>query len=167
MDRNEALANMRDAAALWSVGYITAAEVVRNACDLLAAGHDGPNLRILAAVPFRNADQEVPEVLEAAMTDLGLTYYTRGSQAGQEAAVRALAARVLAGTMSPMSLAVWAHSKIGHDRLALAERLVELDDVYDTIEYTDTTEQDVDAEVIAEARRILQQTHPTDPPVSA
>jgi hypothetical protein len=163
VDGNEALATMRDAAALWSVGYIIAAEVVRIACDLLVAGQDGPALRMLAAVPFRHADDEVPDVLEAALTDLGLTYYERGSRAGQEAAVRTLAARVLAGTMSPRSLAVWAHSKFGHGRLDLAERLVELDDVYDTVEYTNMTEQEVDAEVTAEARRILQESHATDP----
>jgi hypothetical protein len=155
---------MREGAALWSIGYITAADVVSNACDLLVAGHDGPALRMLAAVPFRHADQEVPEILEAALADIGLSCYPRVSRAGQEAAVRALAARVLAGAVAPRSVARWAHSKIGHDRLALAERFVELDDVYDTIEYTDMTEQDVDADVIAEARRILRETHSTDLP---
>jgi len=39
--------------------------------------------------------------------------------------------------------------------LPLAERLVELDDVYDALEYTDTTEQEVNDEVLAEARRIV------------
>ncbi|MEV0714028.1 hypothetical protein [Asanoa sp. NPDC050611] len=113
MDGIEALSTTRDAAALWSVGDVSAAELVRCACDLLVAGFDGPNLRMLAAVPFRNADEEVPEVAEAALADISLTYYVRGSQAGQEAAVAALAARLLAGTMSPVSLAAWAHSTIG------------------------------------------------------
>jgi hypothetical protein len=31
---------------------------------------------------------------------------------------------------------------------------VELDDIYDTFEYTDLTGDDLDAEVVAEARRI-------------
>ena len=55
-----------------------------------------------------------------------------------------------------MDLAVRAHSVIGHDNLALAERLVELDDVYDTLEYTDLTEQEVNDDVLAEARRIAE-----------
>jgi hypothetical protein len=42
-----------------------------------------------------------------------------------------MATRVLAGTLKPMDLAVWAHWTIGHGRLALPERLVELDDAYD------------------------------------
>jgi len=121
---------------------------------------------MLAAVPFRHADDEVPAVLEAALTNLGLMYYERGSRAGEEAAVRAFAARVLAGTMSPTSLVRWAHSKIGHGRLDLAERLVELDDVYDTAEYAELAAGELDAEVIAEARRILQDAHATDPPDS-
>ena len=53
--------------------------------------------------------------------------------------MRVLAARVVAGSMSPMDLAVWAHRRFGHGTLELAERLVELDDAYDCIEDTDMT----------------------------
>jgi hypothetical protein len=60
--------------------------------------------------------------------------------------------------MEPSALTVWAHTTFGHDTLELADRLVELDDVYDCLEFTDTTEQDVDADVIAEARRIVGST---------
>ena len=38
------------------------------------------------------------------------------------------------------------------------ERLVELDVVYDIVDYTDMTEQDVDDHVIAEVRRIVGST---------
>jgi hypothetical protein len=86
---------------------------------------------------------------------VGLRYYTHGGDAGLEAAVRVMASRVLAGTLLPMDLAVWAHAAIGHDKLPLAEHLVELDDVYDAVEYADMTEQDVNEEVLAEARRII------------
>jgi hypothetical protein len=64
----EALDNARDAAALWSVGYVRAAELVDAACDLLVTGHDGPTLAMLAGVHVRHADQEVPDLLEAACT---------------------------------------------------------------------------------------------------
>jgi hypothetical protein len=154
----EALDNARDAAALWSVGYVPAAELVDAACDLLVTGHDGRTLAILAGVHSRHADQEVPDLLEAALHEIGLDYYPPGSRTGAEAAVKALARRVLAGRMEPSALTVWAHTTFGHDTLKLAERLVELDDVYDCLGVTDMTEQDVDAEVNAEARRIVGST---------
>ncbi|MGC5054680.1 hypothetical protein ACLQ2S_24875 [Micromonospora sp. DT48] len=152
---------MHEAAALWSVGQVTAAELVDAACDLLVAGFDGLNLATLAGVHTRHADEEVPELLEAALKDVGLSYHPRGSHAGQEAAITIMASRVLAGLLPPLDLAVWAHSTIGHYRLALAERLVELDDVYDTLEYTDMTEQDINDEILAEARRIVGRPEPT------
>jgi hypothetical protein len=155
---DEALTGMQEAAALWSVGQVTAAELVDAACELLVAGFDGLNLAMLAGVHVRRADEEAPELLEASLEDVGLHYYPRGSQAGQEAAVRVLASRVVAGTLPPMDLAAWAHATIGHDRLPLAEYLVELDDVYDAVEYTDMSEQEVSDEVLAEARRIAGTT---------
>jgi hypothetical protein len=91
----EALDNARDAAALWSVGYVRAAELVDAACDLLVTGHDGRTLAMLAGVHTRHADQEVPELLEAALHEIGLAYYPPGSRAGAGAAVKALARRVL------------------------------------------------------------------------
>jgi hypothetical protein len=159
----DALARMRDAAALWSVGYATAAELIDAACDLLATGQDGPNLAILAGVHSRQADEEAPKLLEAALQDVGIDHYPQGSREGQEAALITMAARVLAGTLQPLDLTRWAHRTIGHDTLPLAESLVELDDVYDTLEYTDMTDQDINTEIIAEARRVVESRHlPTD-----
>ncbi|MFG1801338.1 hypothetical protein ACGFI4_14355 [Micromonospora carbonacea] len=163
MNQAEALSRMRDAAALWSVDYIDATEIVHAACDLLVTGYDGTALGMLAAVSLRHADQDVPDILHAALAEVGLTYYEKNGTAGAEAAVRTLAARVVAGTLPPMDLAVWAHRRFGHGTLALAERLVELDDVYDCVEYSNITDPEVDAEVVAEAHRILEQPHDTDP----
>lgn len=151
----EALEKTRDAASLWSVGYVRAAELVEAACDLLVTGHDGPTLAMLAGVHTSHADDEVPELLEEALREVGLEFYPPGSRAGAEAAVRVLARRVLEGHMEPSALTVWAHTTFGHDTLELADRLVELDDVYDCLEFSVTTEQDVDADVIVEARRIV------------
>jgi hypothetical protein len=161
---------MQEAAALWSVRQVEAADLVSLACELLVAGCEGLDLAMLAGVHARHADEEVPELLEAALQDVGLSYYARGSQVGQEAAVTVMASRVLAGLLPPRDLAGWAHSTIGHSRLALAERLVELDDVYDVVEYTDTTEPDVDDMIRAEARRIIKATaggghQPIPPPI--
>lgn len=116
---------------------------------------------MLAGVHTSHADDEVPELLEEALHEVGLKFYPPDSRAGAEAAVRVLARRVLEGLMEPSALTVWAHATFGHDTLELADRLVELDDVYDCLEFSDTTEQDVDADVIAEARRIVGSTNLT------
>lgn len=164
MNREEASAELANTAALWSVGYLRAADVVRAACDALVAGMDGDALRMLAAVPYRNADEEVPEFLEARLHELALDYRSPRSRNGQAAAVKVLAARVLAGALPPRELAFWAHGTIGHDQLPLAERLVELDDVYDTVGYDDQPLDEVDADVVAEARRIVDGAPPTAAP---
>lgn len=49
---------------------------------------------------------------------------------------------------------------------AVAEHLVELDDAYDVVEYTDLTEQEVNDEVLAEARRIVGTTGRKTGPVA-
>lgn len=60
--------------------------------------------------------------------------------------------------MEPSARTVWAHRTFGHGMLDLAEHLVELDDAYDCLDLSDTTEQSLDADVIAEARRIVAST---------
>ena len=157
---DEALARMREAATLWSVGRVGGDELIYAACGLLVAGFDGCSLAMLAGVHVRRADEEIVELLEPALDEVGLRYYPRGSRAGQEAAVRLFASRVLAGTLAPRELTGWAHSVIGHDGLEVAERFVELDDVYDMLEYAAMTEQEVDGEVVDEARRIIGESEP-------
>lgn len=154
VERDTALIQMQEAAALWSVGQVTAADLVSLACELLVVGFAGMNLAVLAGVHARNADEEVPDLLEAALNDVRLSHYPAGSDTGLEATIRIMAARVLAGRMSPMDLAAWAHSTVGHDRLPITERLVDLDDMYDILDYSDMTEQDLENEIFAEARRI-------------
>jgi len=170
VDSDTALGRMQVAAALWSVGQVSAAEMVDLACELLVTGFDGFNVAMLAGVHARHADEDVPELLEAALADVGLSYYARDSHTGQEAAVRVVAARVLAGLVPPRDLARWAHLTIGHGGVALAERLVELDDVYDVVHYVDTTEHDVDDLIRIEARRIIETSSsnglPVPPPSS-
>ncbi|MFD3701141.1 hypothetical protein ACFWUZ_34315 [Streptomyces sp. NPDC058646] len=86
------------------------------------------------------------------LDELGLVFYPRGSEAGQEAAVRALAHQMLAGRLTPRELASRIHQWFSH-QLPLAERLAELDDEYDIVEYGDRTLAQLDAEVTAEAQR--------------
>jgi hypothetical protein len=147
---------MRDVVGLWYVGHCTAAQVVYAACDLLAVGFDGPSLCVLAAVSIDHADVDVPDLLEPALADVGLTYHAKGSLAAQQAGLIAMAERTLSNRLPPRALAAWAHSTFGHEKLELAEHLAALDDTYDTLEFTNTTREDVDAEVMNEARRIVE-----------
>ncbi|MFG2497112.1 hypothetical protein ACGFSB_02680 [Streptomyces sp. NPDC048441] len=145
--------DLEDLAVLWSVGETRANDVVRTACEALVAGLDSPGLRILAACTRSEAEYDVPDLLPAALDELGLAFYPRDSEAGREAAVRALAHQMLAGRLTPRELAVRIHQRFGH-QLPLAERLAELDDEYDILDYGDRAPAQIDAEVTAEARRL-------------
>ncbi|AYG85242.1 hypothetical protein DWB77_07459 [Streptomyces hundungensis] len=138
------------------MGESRASDVVAAACDALVAGLDSPALRILAACTRREADYDVPGLLPPALDELGLTFYPAGSVSGKEAAARALAARMLAGELTPRELAFQIHQRFGH-KLPLAERLAALDDEYDILEYGDRTPAQVDADVRAEAQQLTQQ----------
>ncbi|MET8135142.1 hypothetical protein ABZV24_24865 [Streptomyces sp. NPDC005251] len=157
----------QDRAVLWSMGEIRATDVVSAACDALVAGLDSPALRILAACTRAEANYDVPDLLPPALDELGLTFCSAGSVVGQEAAARALAARMLAGELTPRELAFRIHQRFGHD-LPLVERLAELDDDYDILEYGYRTPAQVDADVTAEALRLARHprvpTEPTDAP---
>ncbi|MFD8462676.1 hypothetical protein ACFV27_38730 [Streptomyces antimycoticus] len=146
---------LQEQAVLWSIGEVRGSYVVAAACDALVAGLDGPTLRALAACTRAEADYDVPELLPSALEELGLTLHPVGSVAGQEAAARALATRMLAGTLTPRELALRIHQYFGHE-LLLVEELAGLDDEYDILEYGDRTSAQVDADVIAEARKLVR-----------
>ena len=150
---NTAADSLQDAAALWSIGAIRASAVVTAACDALVAGLDTPSLRILAACFQHEADYDVPEILPAVLDELGLVHYPRGSRAGQEAVARLLARQHLAGALTARELAAAIHRQFGHN-LPLVERLAELDDEYDILEYGTRTAGQVDADVTAKAHRV-------------
>ncbi|MFG1841217.1 hypothetical protein ACGFH8_22675 [Micromonospora sp. NPDC049175] len=154
MHNEDALTRLQDAATLWSIGQGTAAEVIGAACDCLVAGVDSPSLCILAGVSSTATEQDLLQWLEPTLAELGLSFYRRGSEELENAAVRIMATKLLVGALSPRELARWTHSVIGHDGTPLAEELVMLDDVYDTLEYCEETEAEVDARVLAEARRL-------------
>lgn len=82
-------------------------------------------------------------------------FYPRDSEAGQDAAVRALAHQMLAGRLTPRELALRIHQRFGH-QLPLAKRLAELDDEYDIVEYGNRTLAQLDTEVTAEAQRLAR-----------
>ncbi len=144
---------LQECAALRSVGAARAYDAVRAACDALVAGLDGPALRSLAACTRGEADYDVPYLLPTALEELGLDVHPAGSSASHEAGVRALAGQVLSGDMTPRALAFEVHRLFGH-QLPIADRLAELDDDYDLLDVTRRTPAQVDADVIAEARRL-------------
>ncbi|MFE0723535.1 hypothetical protein ACFW4O_11465 [Streptomyces mutabilis] len=86
-------------AVLWSIGEAHAHDVVEAACAALVAGLDSPALRILAGYTRAEAEYGVPDLLPFLVDELDLVFYTRDSEAGQEAVVRALAHRMLAGRL--------------------------------------------------------------------
>src|ERR1700761_5943413 len=153
MPLDQATGTMRDTAALWSIDAVSPQAVVGRACDALIAGLDSPSLRILAGLTRAEADHQVLDILPAALAELGLDFYPRGSCSGQEAAVRALAAQAVSGSLNPRELAAAIHRHFGHG-LPLTERLAALDDEYDLGEYATMAHEQIDREVIAEARRL-------------
>jgi hypothetical protein len=141
--------------ALWYVGQRTAADIVRVACDLLLADVGGLAVAELAAVPYRNADEEVPPLLAAAMAELGIACHDRGSREAELTGLRAMAARVESGELPPDELAHWAHVRFGHDGIDEAQRLVWLSDEYEMRVDTPSTDEDLDEQVHAEVAHLL------------
>ncbi|MCF3179054.1 hypothetical protein IPZ70_03720 [Streptomyces polychromogenes] len=151
---------LQDHAALWSAGEISASEVVDAACDALVAGLDTPSLRILAACTRAEADYDVHDLLPPALDELGLILHPVADVAAQEAVVRALARRVLCGELKPWELTFRIHRRYGHE-LPLTRRLAELDELYALLEDGDSSVEQANAEVVAEARRLA--AHPGVP----
>jgi hypothetical protein len=156
MPLDQATRTLQDTAALWSIDAVSPQAVVRCACDALIAGLDSPSLRILAGLTRTEADYDVRDILPVALAELGLDFYPRDSRGGQEAAVRALAAQAVSGSLTPCELAAAIHRHFGHS-LPLAERLAALDDEYDLGAYATMTPEQIDQEVIAEARRLTHE----------
>ena len=69
-------------------------------------------------------------------------------------AARTRAARPVSGSLTPHGLAAAIRRHFGHSP-PLAERLAALDDEYDLGAYATMTREQVDQEVIAEARRLM------------
>ncbi|MFG2895000.1 hypothetical protein [Streptomyces sp. NPDC048248] len=144
------------------MGEIPASDVVSAACDALVAGLDSPGLRVLAACTRAEADYDVHDLLPGALDELGLILYPAASEASEQAAARALARRMLAGELKPWELTFRINQRYGHE-LPLTARLVELDDEYAFLEYSDDKAiAQIEAEVTAEARR-LAAVHPRVP----
>lgn len=154
--RDEALQEMQEAAAYWSVGERSNQDVVDTACEALVAGLDTQGLRELAGVFHADADWQVRLLLPVALEELGLEFFERGSHEGQVAALRVMARYCVAGTMVPRALAAWAHHWFRHGENPQIERFLGFDDEYETIEYTRRSPESLDKEVIEACHELLQ-----------
>lgn len=152
----EALDTLYVQAVLWLVEEGGIEPVVRAACDALVAGLDADALQALAAASVRAAshDSEVHKTVHEALAEQGRPIPARSSDEAKEAAVRAMASEALHGRWVPRDLAAWAHRVIGHDGPTMAQPLVNLDDCYDTLEYVNETDADLDAQVLAFCRSV-------------
>ena len=157
MNQQTALSAMRDVVALWYVGQSTPADIVYAACDLLAAGLDGPSLRELAAVSVGLADFEVPDLLEPSLHDVGLTYHRTDSDAAKLAGLIVMVTRTLSNVVTPRELLRCAYAMFGYESVDLATRLADFDDDYENLDSFGRTREEVDAEVMAEVRWIATQ----------
>ncbi|WP_174528129.1 hypothetical protein [Micromonospora maritima] len=164
MTGEEALAHLQDTATFWSIGSATSVDVVRAACDCLVAGVDSPTLRILAGVsPVKGSeDDELRRWLGDAFAELSLTYYGEASRQAEEVVLRIMARRLLAGTITPRQLTSWVAWFITYAGTPLAGELINLESAYEFVEsihdvrqQTSTRTEDLDAKVIAEARRLV------------
>ncbi|MET8366691.1 hypothetical protein ABZU53_24325 [Micromonospora sp. NPDC005194] len=164
MHSEDALTRLQDAAVFWSVGSGTAAQVIEAACDCLTAGIDSPTLRILAGIsPVKGEENdELRRWLEGALSELSLTYYGEGGRESEEEALRVMARRLLAQTITPRDLTSWAYRFISYDGTPLAAELIALDNAYDLVDavhdwqrHTSTETKKIDADVVGEAGRLL------------
>jgi len=144
-----------DEVALWcTTPEIGAATIVAMACDALVAGLDGEGLIAVAATSVGHEDWNFDGSIEAMLAELGREFPGRSTPIAQSGAVRAMCRRCLTGTFTPRELARWTHVVVGHSGAPEAQLLVELDDAYDTVDYTKETKGDLDQSVIEEARRL-------------
>ncbi|WP_157779172.1 hypothetical protein [Micromonospora sp. WMMA2032] len=166
MTDDEALAHLQGTVAFWRVGAATATDVVGAACDCLVAGVDTPTLRILAGVsPVRGSeDDELLRWLPGALAELSLTHYGDDSRKAEEEILRVMARRLLAGAITPRDLTSWVDRFITCAGTPLAGELIDLENAYEYVEavhelhrQTDTGTAELDAEVVAEARRLLEE----------
>jgi hypothetical protein len=99
------------------------------------------------------ADIDTERAIKDALVELDRPLPERGSDAALLAAAVAMSEEALAGRLSARDLARWAHSTITHAGPALAQDLVLMDDVYDTLPYIDESKDEVDQRTLEAARR--------------
>jgi hypothetical protein len=153
--RSSSLDDLVETLLWWSVDHASSTVVVHDAAQA-AAEDDVPEWVIaLACLPADASAHDIEDVLDRGCPELAFPVVPRGNPEAVLAAALAMIRRFAAGRLAERDLARWTHDVIGHGRSKELERLVSLDDVYDTVKYSGDTIESVDAEVRAEADRLL------------
>lgn len=100
----EALSRFYDAAIDWAIGG-RGQQIVDAAAQALAEGLDSPNLRMLAGVPHKFADDEASHFAPLAFQEVGLEVSERLSPGAYVDSARREAGLLLAGVISERELA--------------------------------------------------------------
>lgn len=152
----EAIERLCDTINLWSLSAAYTPEVIEAAVDALVAGADSPTLRELAGVSPRESQFELASLIETTLQELGQQHVLTDQP--QRAALAAMIRRFKNRDLSARDLARWAHRYIGHDGDASCQVFVDLDDMYDTVDYSDFDEESLDRWTMAEADAFCQGT---------
>jgi hypothetical protein len=140
---------------MYRCGLVPAVEVIDAATDLLASGlEDSLELAALAGTPRHSVSVEMPVLLPPAMASIGLPLYDPDTDECQFLAAAGLAELHLGGGITARQLTNAVHSRFGHEAHRLVARLADLDDSYDTIEYSPDTEEDLNDAVHAAADKL-------------
>ena len=158
VDQDQVRRELFRQAALWAVEQRSAEGVVRAACDALVAGVDGKHLAELAGLSVTvHRDAETVTIVSDALEEQGLPQLVIGSEDALVAATQVVAEEVLRGIRTPRAAAAWGHRVVGHEGPARLQTLVELDDRYDSVEYSTDDPEDLDGEVVVFCRWLISQ----------
>lgn len=150
-----ALDRLVDGFCVWrySPARASAAEVIDAAVQCLVVDLDAPSLRELAGESPLESLWVLEPLAAATLDELG-----RGDVAHGDPAMTALEAMLrilLRGETEPRDIAKWAHRNIGHDGPERCQPFVDLDDMYDTIDYSNWTPEALDDRLRREAEAYL------------
>lgn len=141
---------LADAIAMWRVvPHEASRPLVDAATQSLVDGLDGPNLRMLAGASASESQFVIGPLVEATAEELGLGDVLAGD--ASMGALGVVARRFLAGEIDARQLGRWAHRHVGHQGVSRGQPFVNLDDLFDTIDFTDRDEPDLVAAARAEA----------------
>lgn len=134
-----------------------AVDVVRAACNVLVAGHDGPAMATLAGVEFSDAKDKVPDFVAGALAEVDVPFFLPGSDPEQTVWLTSMAALQATGALGPRALAAAANRAIGSEGSEASQRLIGLAFEYVLADRGDPdalAPAAIDAAVISETRRL-------------
>ena len=149
----EATVRFRDAVNLWRISATNTGAVIDAAVECLLVEVDSPTLRELAGASPGDSRFELEPMIESTLQELGLEEVLDvGPQRG---ALAAMIRRYKDGNLNARELVRWAHTYIGHEGDTSCQAFVDLDDMYDTVEYADYGVGDLDRWTAEEAHAFL------------